>query len=65
MSTTDQPTASFYEASEAAETAVLVRRFVDEQVVPLEREGFDDHGVRAQPPGKAVWARLRRRRSRD
>jgi acyl-CoA dehydrogenase len=47
MSTTDQPTASFYEASEAAETAVLVRRFVDEQVVPLEREGFDEHGVRA------------------
>lgn len=23
----------------------------------------DDHGVRAQPPGKAVWARLLRRRS--
>lgn len=22
----------------------------------------DDHGVRAQPPGKTVWARLRRRR---
>ncbi len=25
----------------------------------------DDHGVRSQPPGKTVWARLRRRRSRD
>lgn len=24
-----------------------------------------EHGVRSQPPGKAVWARLRRRRSRD
>ncbi|CAN5160715.1 hypothetical protein BH24ACT10_BH24ACT10_15730 [soil metagenome] len=23
----------------------------------------DDHGVRVQPPGKTVWARLRRRRS--
>jgi acyl-CoA dehydrogenase len=47
MSTTRAPTASFYEESEAAEIAGLVRAFVDEEALPREREGFDEHGVRA------------------
>lgn len=48
MSTTDAPTASFYEASEAAEVAALVRTFVADEVLPLEKDGFDEHGVRPE-----------------
>lgn len=64
---------------EAADDAVVVAVWDGSPQAPVAREAdldaeggrgmllvdllSDEHGVRAQPPGKAVWARLLRRRS--
>ncbi|MGX6449668.1 acyl-CoA dehydrogenase family protein [Patulibacter sp. S7RM1-6] len=54
--TRPSPTPAPAQPDEVAAIAARVRRFVDEEVVPLEADGFDDHGVRPD-----VRARLQER----